>query len=271
MSSLKFKKLASNAWAYKKTLKSGVTRSLGMTHPNSSTICKEFVHGQAWFKNTPQKIKMQYFSTLPRDETYEDQILQELDQLPTYNEAEIQNELDTLEPEILSHLNKPGSKIDITSPGEPQTPKPSTPKNHPEDSIHATIKGPFFQDKILKYFHQDTAKISLTLKKLSQKTGPSPQGTYNLFFDGASKGNPGNSGAGFAVYDANGTKCADFYVCCGWATCNEAEYVGVLTGLMICAMAGIKRVHVFGDSKLIISQLAGTWRAKDTKMFKMRE
>jgi hypothetical protein len=266
MSSLKFKKLATNAWTYKKTLKSGVTRGLGMTQSTPSKLCKEFVHGQAYLKNTPLKFKMHHFSTLPRDETYEDQILQELDQLPTYNEAEIQNELDTLEPEILSYLNKPGSKIDV-----PSSPKPQTPPSHPSDSIHDTIKGPFFQDKILKFFHQDPVKISATLKKLSQKTGPSPQGTYNLFFDGASKGNPGNSGAGFAVYDANGTKCADFYVCCGWATCNEAEYVGVLTGLMICAMANIKRVHVFGDSKLIISQLAGTWRAKDVKMFKMRE
>jgi hypothetical protein len=83
MSGLKLKKLATNAWAYKKTLKSGVTRGLGMTNPNSSNMCKEFVHGQAWFKNTPPKIQMQHFSTLTTDETYEDQILQELDQLPT--------------------------------------------------------------------------------------------------------------------------------------------------------------------------------------------
>jgi hypothetical protein len=47
MSSLKFKKLATNAWAYKKTIKSGVIRGIGMTQSTASKLCKEFVHGQA--------------------------------------------------------------------------------------------------------------------------------------------------------------------------------------------------------------------------------
>ena len=52
----------------------------------------------------------------------------------------------------------------------------------------------------------------------------------------------------------------------GIQTNNVAEYTGVLRGLGLAAELGATDVHLLLDSKLIVEQLAGRWRVKDSKL-----
>ena len=73
---------------------------------------------------------------------------------------------------------------------------------------------------------------------------------HSLYFDGASRGNPGPAGAGGVIYDAQ-QKIVDTYaINLGVTTNNVAEYGGLLAGLNRCHELNIKVLQVYGDSKL---------------------
>ena len=100
-------------------------------------------------------------------------------------------------------------------------------------------------------------------------------------FDGASKGNPGSSGAGVVMLADNGNLVciifSGFYIVSliasspnfififlqicklregvGIATNNVAEYRGLLLGLKYALEKGFEKVTVFGDSKLVYMQV----------------
>ena len=46
------------------------------------------------------------------------------------------------------------------------------------------------------------------------------------------------------------------------ATNNEAEYLGLLTGLQSALALGVKRIQVEGDSELVIKQVNGVYKVK---------
>ena len=52
------------------------------------------------------------------------------------------------------------------------------------------------------------------------------------------------------------------------ATNNEAEYEGILTGLRLGRVLGIKHLLVQNDSKLVIGQMKGDYEAKEERMQK---
>ena len=54
---------------------------------------------------------------------------------------------------------------------------------------------------------------------------------YKMFFDGASRRNPGPSSYGGVIYDIEGAEVDTFSACIGKATNNIAEYRGLLAGL----------------------------------------
>jgi len=91
-----------------------------------------------------------------------------------------------------------------------------------------------------------------------------PDKTYVLRFDGGSRGNPGMSGAGMVLYD--GEDGSELWSGCQYLgdhnTNNEAEYMGLITGLQCARSLGVERIVVQGDSKLILSQVEGTWKVK---------
>lgn len=103
---------------------------------------------------------------------------------------------------------------------------------------------------------------------------------YKLFFDGASKHNPGPSGCGFVIY-----ACAlqrytsalqryenDLEVASGSAfvgdkiTNNYAEYSGLILGMDRAVDLDIKEIEVYGDSKLVIEQMKGNWKVKSENL-----
>ena len=87
-------------------------------------------------------------------------------------------------------------------------------------------------------------------------------------FDGGSRGNPGPSGSGAVIYSPRDRELlAEVALHIPHATNNIAEYHGLLCGLHWAYMHGLRNVVIEGDSKLIVEQLKGTYKA--TKMIEI--
>lgn len=76
-----------------------------------------------------------------------------------------------------------------------------------------------------------------------------------IFFDGASKGNPSDVGAGRAIYSIDGIAKDCFSWGLGQKSNNQAEILGFLKACHIARDKGVKELQVFGDSELIIKSL----------------
>jgi len=84
-----------------------------------------------------------------------------------------------------------------------------------------------------------------------------------LHVDGASRGNPGESGFGIHVTTPDGREVAALFGYLGKATNNVAEYQALLHGLRFALTRGASTVEVFSDSELLVRQLEGRYRVKN--------
>lgn len=80
------------------------------------------------------------------------------------------------------------------------------------------------------------------------------------FFDGACNPNPGSRGLGISIADDSGREIDFGYMPKGNGTNNEAEYLALILLLRRALHLGITHIECFGDSKLVINQLIGTYR-----------
>ncbi|CAD8144762.1 unnamed protein product [Paramecium pentaurelia] len=78
-----------------------------------------------------------------------------------------------------------------------------------------------------------------------------PQNLYTLYFDGASKSNPGPAGAGIALFDKM-KLIKEITQPLGKQTNNVAEFLALFFGIRYTLNLGINYLECFGDSKLII-------------------
>ncbi|KAI3733558.1 hypothetical protein L6452_13001 [Arctium lappa] len=92
-----------------------------------------------------------------------------------------------------------------------------------------------------------------------------------LEFDGACKGNPGQSGAGAVLRTADGSLFCRLREGLGIATNNVAEYRAMILGLRYALSKGFTSIHVFGDSKLVCMQIQGLWRVRHENIIKWYE
>tara|TARA_B100000787_G_C16016782_1_gene216689 strand:- start:196 stop:588 length:393 start_codon:yes stop_codon:yes gene_type:complete len=83
-----------------------------------------------------------------------------------------------------------------------------------------------------------------------------------MYFDGASRGNPGPSSFGGVIYDEDKHEMINYKKKIGVETNNFAEYSGLLAGLKVCIQYNIRKINVFGDSKLAVEQVNGNWKVK---------
>nr|TKR63851.1 hypothetical protein D5086_0000322360 [Populus alba] len=83
-----------------------------------------------------------------------------------------------------------------------------------------------------------------------------------LEFDGASKGNPGQAGAGAVLRTDDGSLICRLREGLGIATNNMAEYRAILLGMKYALQKGYTKIQVKGDSKLVCMQIQGSWKAK---------
>lgn len=84
---------------------------------------------------------------------------------------------------------------------------------------------------------------------------------WKLFVDGASKNNPGPSGAGIYILknDILFIKCG-YYL--GLKTNNQAEYLALILGLFIVSEHSDKNdsLHIVSDSLLLVRQIMGLYK-----------
>lgn len=102
--------------------------------------------------------------------------------------------------------------------------------------------------------------------------GPSPTdvtlllqeggGRAHVYFDGASRGNPGPAAVGWALVTSDGI-VAEGSERIGTATNNQAEYRALIRALEAARDYGFDEVDVRGDSQLVVKQVRGEWDAND--------
>jgi len=84
--------------------------------------------------------------------------------------------------------------------------------------------------------------------------------------DGASKGNPGESGIGVAIFDKDSNLINEACDYLGVATNNIAEYKALILGIKLSTKYNAKRVLFKADSELMVKQIKGEYRVKNAQL-----
>lgn len=105
--------------------------------------------------------------------------------------------------------------------------------------------------------------------------------TLHAHIDGASRGNPGESGVGILLRDTGGKTIFSASGYLGTCTNNEAEY----NSLLVCLkkikailtsgpakrdeQPAFERVVIYSDSELLVNQMRGSYKVKDARLKKL--
>lgn len=135
----------------------------------------------------------------------------------------------------------------------------STPNNTP---IFNSIQN---NTKINPFVLNDKLNNDISSNNISRNISKDNYPKYILRFDGASKGNPGNAGAGAVLYK-NDKEIWNISRHLGKQTNNYAECFAAILGIEEAAKRNIKTLYVEGDSMLIINQLKGKWQVKNNDL-----
>lgn len=96
--------------------------------------------------------------------------------------------------------------------------------------------------------------------------GPSSRsGRLVGHFDGASRGNPGQAGAGAVLLDEQGAIVWQCARPLGERTNNEAEYLALVLLLEEVDRRGLA-ADVRGDSQLVVNQVTGRWKIREPRL-----
>lgn len=98
----------------------------------------------------------------------------------------------------------------------------------------------------------------------------SPTYNWELFVDGASRGNPGPAGAGIYIKkDGKEFLKKGFYL--HKKTNNEAEYLALVIGIYFLKkeVKPGERVRIVSDSELLVKQMKGEYRVKKEELKKL--
>ena len=90
--------------------------------------------------------------------------------------------------------------------------------------------------------------------------------TLYAYTDGASRGNPGESGIGGVVKSADGATVLRFQRHIGRATNNIAEYTALLELLERMRGVACRHLVVHSDSELMVRQLNGSYRVRQPEI-----
>jgi probable phosphoglycerate mutase len=94
----------------------------------------------------------------------------------------------------------------------------------------------------------------------ASSAGNAAEEWFTAHCDGGSRGNPGPSGYGAVVEDAQGRVVAELSEFLGNQTNNYAEYHGLLAVLAWAVEHGAKRLCVISDSELMVKQMQGKYK-----------
>jgi ribonuclease HI len=87
-----------------------------------------------------------------------------------------------------------------------------------------------------------------------------------IYTDGAARGNPGPAAIGVVIFDESNNKIAEISTHIGVATNNQAEYLAIIAGLEKVVSLGYKNVIVKADSELVIMQINGLYKIRNTAL-----
>ncbi len=97
----------------------------------------------------------------------------------------------------------------------------------------------------------------------------------NVYTDGGSRGNPGISGYGMAIYDQSGQLVYQAAKFLGIKTNNEAEYLGLIAALNWVRDNQDKLnptlVNFYSDSQLLIRQVQGLYKVKSSNLIHLHQ
>ncbi|XP_023644864.1 uncharacterized protein LOC17898345 isoform X3 [Capsella rubella] len=131
------------------------------------------------------------------------------------------------------------------------------------------------KDKTIDYkiysFSQDPLPSASMSGPLEMIGNNSPEETCFIEFDGASKGNPGLSGAAAVLKNEDGSLICKLRQGLGIATNNKAEYHALILGLKYAVEKGYKKIKVKGDSKLVCMQIKGQWNVNNEVLAKLHK
>ncbi len=91
-------------------------------------------------------------------------------------------------------------------------------------------------------------------------------GSFSLYTDGASRGNPGEAGAGFVLYDSDDQEIAGEGVYLGKCTNNIAEYQALIHGIQLASQFKPEHLDLYLDSQLIVRQVLGEYKVKSQQL-----
>jgi ribonuclease HI len=92
------------------------------------------------------------------------------------------------------------------------------------------------------------------------------EGTWLVYADGASRGNPGPSAIGAAIYDEAGKEVHTVSRRIGRGTNNEAEYSAAIAGLEAALALGARHVELRLDSELVVRQLDSRYKVRNPRL-----
>lgn len=127
----------------------------------------------------------------------------------------------------------------------------------------------------------DEATLSVLEIEKGRKSIPAPiSGPENetevlaaatIYFDGASRGNPGPSGVGYVIVGENGEVIKRGGEFIGFATSRMAEYYALKEACEQGVELGLKRVRFIGDNLMVINQMNGIYQVKNQDLMQVHE
>ena len=96
-------------------------------------------------------------------------------------------------------------------------------------------------------------------------------GEVVVYADGGSRGNPGPSASGYAIFDTHKKLLVYRGVYLGVTTNNQAEYTALKLALEEAKGLGAKQVAVYMDSLLVINQMKGIFKVKNRDLWPIHD
>lgn len=124
----------------------------------------------------------------------------------------------------------------------------------------------YIKPEELSNYHLDEASI-VALEIEGRESGHTNYrevaNSATVYVDGASRGNPGPAGVGYAIIDENGSTLATGGDFIGFATSRVAEYYALKLGIEKALELGLKSVRFVGDNLMMINQMKGLYKVKN--------
>jgi len=98
-----------------------------------------------------------------------------------------------------------------------------------------------------------------------------PGGVYTINVDGASRGNPGEAGAGAVITGPEGRVLKKLKKYLGVVTNNVAEYQALVMALEAAGSLKLERIRVLADSELMVKQVNGVYKVKSPDLKPLHE